>query len=153
MRKGWFHMSMNDYPDNVRDSDLSLKRLFDTIPEKELKSLSYDDLKNFAPEKPAETVLPPVEKRLNTAIYEGFTMCCISPGMARSYDTWINRVKSRVRELFNVGYGAESSIYELGLDYVGNVLIEDAVKNHTRDFLPDSLISEYDRRVGKDDGL
>ena len=135
---------------NIKDSDLSLKRLADMLPKVEPpKKMSFEEAVKNAPKDPPPIIRIPVEKRLNIAIYEGFTMSSHSPELADAHYKWITRVKKRVHELFDVEDGFESDIYRLGFEYIDNVLIEDAIKNNTRDFLPDELISEYDRRVVK----
>ena len=135
---------------NIKDSDLSLKRLADMLPKVDPpEKMSFEETVKDAPKERPVIVRVPVEKRLNVAIYEGFTMSSHSPGLGDSHRKWIDRVKKRVHELFDVEDGFEGDIYKRGFEYIDDVLIRDALKNNTRDFLPDELVSEYDRRVSK----
>lgn len=60
------------------------------------------------------------------------------------------KLLGRIRELFGMTEGHEADIYELYgalSDYIADILVQDAVKNNTRDDLPDELLDLYDEAV------
>lgn len=88
----------------------------------------------------------PEAKQMNDEIYYcRFAAPCRSPA-AQDFEA---RKLARIRELFGVKMFLERSIREFDREYIGEVLVDDAIRNHTREFLPDALLPLYDKKISE----
>ena len=137
----------NDFSGCISDSDLDIDKIPGMIGDIK-PSFSFSDILSGAAKHRQESEIP-FEKMLNIYIYNGVTTYHGVGVAAEDAKRRLAAQNRRVRDLFGVPAGHEYEIYQRGQKYIGDVLVRDAVKNNTRDFLPDELVSEYDRLVSE----